>query len=194
MIALSQGPHVGPFNIVSTIGNRVRDVVLRDFDSVPFLIRSELNCRSGSGAGTLALLALLRSLPSAAHDVPCEVLGSGLRVSSVKELAGMWGRDRGTIGRHLHAAGYYVRELVQLSVASQVAMELRTTDAPAARITALAGYTRLSKMEPLLHRVFGIGTLAIRENPGSADPIIWLDGMLDQAEKIRMVRRGFPGT
>ena len=189
VIALSSGPDTGPFDIISTTGNRAREIILGDFHAVPFLIRAELNGKSNSGAAMIALYALTRYLPDGTHPILCEVLGSGLRYSSVKQLAVLWREDRGTIRRRLDVLGYGPDELVQLSIASLAAAELRTTDLRLDQIARFAGYSRLSKLDPLLLRVFGMSASMIRDDIGPADGVLWLRAQLDAAHAAATDRR-----
>lgn len=189
IIVLSGGPHVGPFEIIATIGNRAREVILGDLATAPFLVRAELNDPSRSGAPMIALHALTSYLPSGAHIVPCEILGSGLRYSLAKQLAVLWEEDPGTIRRHLDGLGYDTHELAQLSIASLAVVLLRTTSLPINKTAKLAGYSRTSKFDTFLVRVLGMSAAMIRDDAGPASPEEWLRIHLPAAHAAATERR-----
>jgi hypothetical protein len=162
-------------DIVATIRDHVTDVTLFESDSVGDIIRAVLNDMSQTAAAAIALSALTRRLPTPAHKVPCAVLGSGLRASSVKEVAALLQVDRGTLCRGLrHETGYTAAELIDLSKACYAVAMLRGSPLPLATILRAARYTEARWLNSLLRRVFDLSIDQVRDASDDRGPAMWL--------------------
>jgi hypothetical protein len=161
------------------------ELIFPETDREEDVIRVRIRNMAQAAAAATALDLLLRLMPAATHETLRIVLGSGSRVSSVKELAAHHHKDRTWISKKLRTLNYdwTSKQLVDLTRASHAAILLREGRSSLATVAKAVRLAKASSLDDLLKRVFDMRAKQVRDEFPDLGPGDWLELQLVAAVK-----------
>jgi len=189
-VAIARVADAVSIEIVTTLGQEVVAAIFPEIESVEHLIRAHLHDSSRSTAGASALHVALRLLPAPTHETLRVVLGGGLRVSLVKQLAAYHQRDRTSIGKALsRLTDWTPQGIIDVAKASYATMLLRQTDLSFLAIAGAVGFNKQEALGELLRRTFDLPAVRVRDSEPRFGASDWLEHELGNFLR----RRGWGG-
>jgi hypothetical protein len=175
-VAIARATDGASVDIMTTFADEVVTLVLADDEGLGELIRAHLNDPSRSAAAVTACDVALRLLPTATHETLRVVLGGGIRVSSVKQLAAHHHADRTSIGKALRkVTDWTSKDIIDTARASYAAMLLRQTTLTPQAIAIAIAFGKAESLDDLLEKTFELPARRIREHERYIGARTWLE-------------------